>query len=113
MLTALSYRDLQNMAVVLRNFATCDDIAGAIEAELNSRHHDHPLSAISPAPRRHPDNITTCRVCGKPAVIMPLSLTDRSVFATHAIQCQNRPAKDRPWQDGMCGHTEYITKGNE
>jgi len=112
MLTALSYRDLQNMAVILRTFATCDAVAAAIEAEINSRHHDHPLSAISPAPRRHPDNITTCRVCGSQAIIVPLARQDRTAESTHAAQCQNRPATDQPWLPNHCGHTEYIVWGD-
>jgi hypothetical protein len=66
-----------------------------------------------PARRRQPDNITPCPVCGKPAVIVPLPLPDRSPIATHAIQCQNRPATDKPWRDGMCGHTEYIVRGDK
>jgi len=61
--------------------------------------------------KRRPDNITTCSVCGKAAVIVPVN-TDRKTRIsgdyTHGIQCQNRPATDQPWRDGMCGHTEYV-----
>ena len=33
--------------------------------------------------------------------------------AAHAVQCQNRPATDQPWRDEMCGHTEYIVRGDK
>jgi len=68
-------------------------------------------SNISPANRRRPDNIIKCKLCGSPAVIVPLPPGDRTPTATHAIQCQNRPVTDQPWCDGMCGHTEYIVRG--
>jgi len=68
-------------------------------------------STVTSANKRHPDNIVPCSICGSPTVILPLSPSDCTLLATHAIQCQNRPASDKPWQDGMCGHTEYIVRG--
>ena len=65
---------------------------------------------VIPAGKRRPDNVIVCAICGKSAVILPLSQQDRTKTATHAIQCQNRPATDHPWRSGMCGHTEYIVR---
>jgi hypothetical protein len=70
-------------------------------------------SSARKSKRLRPDNITVCAVCGKPAIIIPLSLPDRTSTATHAVQCQNRPTTDRPWRNGMCGHTEYIVRGEK
>jgi hypothetical protein len=109
-----SARDLQNLLAVVRTVDPGMDMATIstmIETELSGRKRDLPISSPSPAARRRPDNLTTCPVCGSPAVIVPLYRGDWSVDATHAIQCQNRPAIDRPWRDGMCGHTEYIVRG--
>jgi len=63
--------------------------------------------------KRRPDNITVCSVCGRPAVIMALAAHDRTTAATHAIQCQNRPATDQLWDSTHCGHTEYILRGGK
>ena len=43
---------------------------------------------------------------------LQLAVFDRTNTATHAIQCQNRPATDQPWRNGMCGHTEYVVRGD-
>ena len=69
-------------------------------------------ATIKKSKKYQPDNITSCSACGKSAIVVPLSSTDRTNTATHAIQCQNRPATDRPWRDGMCGHTEYIVRSD-
>ena len=69
--------------------------------------------AVRTAPRRRPDNLTICSACGAPAVIIPLVEADRTPTATHAVQCQNRPATDQPWRNGMCGHTEYVVRGEK
>ena len=110
-------RDLQTIAAVLADAATANinlsGLSAAVATELMARSQDLAVSSPSPASRLRPDNLTTCAVCGKPAVIVPLSRVDRSVDATHAIQCQNRPATDHPWRDGMCGHTEYIVRGDK
>ena len=66
--------------------------------------------------KRRPDNIATCSLCGKPAVVVPVNIDQKTRAGesyTHAIQCQNRPATDQPWQDGMCGHTEYVVRGRK
>lgn len=111
MLTAFSHRDLQNFRAIQAVFATAGITDPArmdaeIDAIMTSR-----AGAVSRSDRRHPDNVTTCSICGKSAVIVPLSAKDRSATATHAVVCNNRPAKDQPWCDGMCGHTEYIVQG--
>ena len=112
---AYSSRDLQNIQSMLQsavdNALSIDQLDVAVGAELVVRLGGMPLSKPSPASRRRVDNLTTCPVCGSPAVIEPLTPADRTPTATHAIQCQNRPATDRPWIDGMCGHTEYIVRG--
>ena len=111
-----SLRDLQNLQAMMDDVKNDGgdflDIASQLEAELASRMQTMSMTLPTPATRRRPDNIATCAVCGGPAVIVPLSRADRSPAATHAIQCQNRPAKDQPWRDGMCGHTEYIVRGD-
>ena len=113
-LEVYSYRDLQNTRALLQEAAaagqTIPEMIAAIDTALG-RYLPAGEPRIAPAKRRRPDNLTTCKICGKPAVIVPLVPADRTLTATHAIQCQNRPAKDQPWRDGMCGHTEYIVRG--
>ena len=114
-LKLFSLRDLQNLQAMItavkNDGGDLQDIGSQLEAELASRLQFLTAPAPSPAVRRRPDNLTSCSVCGSPAVIIPLSPADRSSIATHAVQCQNRPATDHPWRSGMCGHTEYIVRG--
>ncbi|KGO33205.1 hypothetical protein JT06_15835 [Desulfobulbus sp. Tol-SR] len=117
MLKTLNLRDIQNF----RGLLVSAQVAGLdlvlltkeIDIELASRSESLIVSAAKPATRHRPDNIIACAICGKPAVIVPLPIADRTKTATHAIQCQNRPATDQPWSEGMCGHTEYIVRGNK
>lgn len=113
-LGAFRKSDLQNCLALL-TIAEADGITDARFLRQRIQNHidqQHRSTAVMAAKyRRRPDNITICKVCGKPAVIVPLARTDRTTDATHAIQCQNRPAADKPWRDGMCGHTEYIVRG--
>jgi len=63
-----------------------------------------------------PDNMVHCSVCGLMALIVPLNINPATKVPggyTHAVQCQNRPATDQPWQDKHCGHTEYIVRGGD
>ena len=112
-----SLRDLQNLQSLLITVkqvgGNSDTLFDAVNRELDSRLQSISLTPTTPTFRRRPDNITTCSVCGKSAIVVPLSSTDRTNTATHAIQCQNRPAKDQPWLAGMCGHTEYIVRGDK
>ena len=116
-LTSYKLRDLQNLqtiiATVIADAGDIEILAAAVDDELARRINSIFISFPTPAVRRRPDNLTTCSICGSPAVIVPLSRADRSVDATHAIQCQNRPATDQPWRDGMCGHTEYAVRGDK
>jgi len=116
MLKILDSRDIQNFRSLLVSAQTAGldliSLTKEVDIELASRSESLIVSAAKPATRHRPDNITTCSVCGKSAIVVPLSSTDRTNTATHAIQCQNRPAKDQPWRDGMCGHTEYIVRGD-
>ena len=111
-LTPYSLRDLQTAAAVVSEATVANlDLSAlsvAIAAELAARSIDLPVSSPRQAASRRPDNVTVCQACGKPAVIVPLSPSDRSATVTHAIQCQNRPVIDQPWRSGMCGHTDYI-----
>lgn len=112
---AYSLRDLQNMKALLHDaVATGQAISAIIVAIDTAIGHFMPVSdqPISPKHRRS-DNAVTCSICGGAVVIVPLVSADCTKFATHAIQCQNRPATDQPWRDGMCGHTEYILRGNK
>ena len=89
-----------------------EEVFAAIDRELLSRQEMAVIPKPIPANRRRPDNIAVCSVCGKPAVIMPLTGSDWTADATHAVQCQNRPAMDKPWLLQHCGHTEYIVLGD-
>jgi hypothetical protein len=114
LLTPYSIRELQTIAAIVADAVAhhldLQSLSVAITAELASRSTDLAVSTPRPADRRHPDNLTVCQVCGSPAVIVPLTKVDRTATATHAIQCQNRPATNQPWRDGMCGHTEYVVR---
>jgi len=119
MFDVFSVRDRQNFMAMLNiaEAAAITDIRFVRTAIQSSIDRQRATEARGPGrynrPRLlRPDNLTTCSACGKPAVIVPLSQTDRTATSTHAIQCQNRPATDQPWRDGMCGHTEYIVRGN-
>jgi len=110
-----NYRDLQNIRALLLEAQAAGQPISAIIATIDAaieRYMPAGEPRMAPAKRRRPDNLTTCKICGKPAVIVPLSPADRTETANHAIQCQNRPATDQPWRDGMCGHTEYIMRGD-
>lgn len=114
-LSVFSGRDLQNVRAILHGAVetglNVEGVFMAIDRELKSRQVTAVPPEPSPTNRHKSDNITTCSACGKVAVIVPLVGKDRSTTATHAIQCQNRPATDHPWRDGMCGYTEYIIRG--
>jgi|GEM_PF-4812039 len=116
-LSVYNNRDLQTMAglltLALRDGLDLQVVTAAVNAELGTRMKSLPITPPKPAKQSQPDNVTVCPVCGKPAIILALSRTDRTPTATHAIQCQNRPATDQPWSEGMCGHTEYIVRGNK
>jgi hypothetical protein len=108
--SALQHTSAVCHAAIAAGITDVVTLAATIAANINSRVSiQHPRYAAS----SRPDNLTICQVCGKPAVIVPLSQADSSVSATHAIQCQNRPATDQPWCDGMCGHTEYVIRGSK
>jgi len=111
-----SVRDLQNTKSLLQSEldsgASLLDVIAKIDVALISSGRFTEEPRISPTQQRRPDNIIKCSVCGKLAVIVPLDRGDMTTTATHAIQCQNRPATDQPWRDGMCGHTEYIVRGD-
>jgi len=115
-LSIYSSRDLQNMRAILGAAADAHadlaTIASAVRQEMETRQTGMAVASPRPAHRRRPDNLTACQVCGSPAVIVSLAGADRTPNATHAIQCQNRPATDQPWREGMCGYTEYIVRGN-
>ena len=116
-LSIYNIRDLQNLQPLLTDAINdggdLKTISDTLATELSSRLQSLTVTTPAPAARRRSDNITTCPACGSPAVIVPLAPADRTPSATHAVQCQNRPAIDRPWRDGMCGHTEYIVRGNK
>jgi len=55
--------------------------------------------------------VALCPECGATLQKMAVNIGDGSVVEgdyTYALMCTNRPAKDRPWIDGMCGYVEYI-----
>lgn len=116
-LSAFKLSDLQNCLALL----TLAEGDGVVDARfLRERIQRHiagkrRISAVTMAKyRRRPDNITTCSICGSPAVIVPVNnRADNQIGGgyTHAIQCQNRPATGQAWQSGHCGHTEYIVRG--
>lgn len=113
-LTAFDWRTIQACRMMLAQAAasgavTIVEALAALDAGLDTALPSTPMKTSKT--KRRTDTIVTCSVCGKSAVIVPLSRHDRTGTATHAIQCQNRPAKDQPWRDGMCGHTEYIMRG--
>jgi hypothetical protein len=114
-LSIYNIRDLQNLQPLLTDAINdggdLKTISDTLATELSSRLQSLTVTTPAPAARRRSDNITTCPACGSPAVIVPLSRADRSPAATHAIQCQNRPRTDQPWLAGMCGHTEYLVRG--
>jgi hypothetical protein len=117
-LTVFPLGALQNCLALLAE-AEADGIVdiSAMRQALQ-QHIDSQLLSPTPRPaeKRRPDNLTACAVCGQPAVIVPLNINDgtRSAGgATHAVQCQNRPAADQPWQNSHCGHTEYIVRGDK
>lgn len=113
MLAAHKISDLQNFrSMLVSNIEAGISDASAIIALIDQRLGSFQVSVPRPATTHRSDNLTTCTICGKPAIVVPLSIADRTQTATHAIQCQNRPAKDQPWRDGMCGHTEYIMRGD-
>ena len=103
-------QNFRSLVSQLRNDEITDltDIENLITSKLSNYN-----IKVTPDVRKLPDNITTCSVCGKSAVIVSLGRADRTKTATHAIQCQNRPATDQPWRNGMCGHTEYIVRGDK
>jgi len=109
-------RDLQNTRALLQAANAAGQTIPATITVIDtaiSRYIPAGELHITPTKRRRPDNITTCSVCGGSAVIVPLASADRNPCASHAIQCQNRPATDQPWRAGMCGHTEYIVRGDK
>ena len=112
-LTAFSVKDNQNCMAILNVFESTGvtDIR-FVRQRLQSAIDSKYAMTVTRSGRYKSDNITTCGLCGGPAAILPLKKSDRSPTATHAIQCQNRPANDQPWQDGMCGNTEYIVQGD-
>lgn len=104
-------RDLQNCQMLLTMAESNGIVDVRFLRQKIQRHIDNQrrVGSVQAARyRRSLDNITICSVCGSPALIVPLEKGDRTTSATHAVQCQNRPAIDKPWRDGMCGHTEYI-----
>jgi len=109
-------RDLQNfrslLAVAIEENRDLHALAATVNTELDSRLQMMEVVTPTPASSRRPDNIAVCSICGKPAVIMPLTGSDWTADATHAVQCQNRPAMDKPWLLQHCGHTEYIVLGD-
>ena len=108
-------RDLQNTRALLQEANVAGQTIPAIIAAIDTvlgRYMPPGEPRLTPSNRRRPDNLTTCKICGQPAVIVPLANIDRTTTATHVVQCQNRPATDQPWRDGMCGHTEYIVRGD-
>ncbi|MFZ3045711.1 MAG: hypothetical protein WA151_07335, partial [Desulfatirhabdiaceae bacterium] len=112
-----SVKDMQNMRAILQSAIVAGidivTLESLIDAKIVSLRRVLPASQSFTASRLQPDNITTCKICGKPAIIVPIPRADLTHTATHAIQCQNRPATDQPWRDGMCGHTEYIVRGDK
>jgi len=119
MIKSLSLSSLQSLLILvdqaITTRETIESFRSALASEVDIRIGaitDGAAPVIRASRRRRPDNVVTCAVCGSSAVIVPLPPADRSATATHAIQCQNRPATDQPWRDGMCGHTEYIVRGD-
>lgn len=104
---------LQAAKLIIEQYIAADiSDAAAIIADMTKQISNVQAGIARPSGRRRPDNLKTCSVCGSPAVIVPLSRSDRGNDAiTHAIQCQNRPGTDQPWLHGMCGHTEYVMRG--
>jgi hypothetical protein len=52
-----------------------------------------------------------CGKCGSLAITVPVNTGNGDRIEggyTHALQCQNRPKGDNPWQPSHCGHTEYF-----
>ncbi|KKR35961.1 MAG: hypothetical protein UT69_C0038G0003 [Candidatus Yanofskybacteria bacterium GW2011_GWE1_40_10] len=96
-------RDLQNfrslLAVAIEENRDLHALAATVNTELDSRLQM--MEVVTPTP-----------ASSKPAVIMPLTGSDWTADATHAVQCQNRPAMDKPWLLQHCGHTEYIVLGD-
>ena len=107
---AFSDRDLQNMLSLMNQ---CESVGVTDIRFVRERLQRHisagRLSDARKINKFKSENIVKCKECGGPAIVVPLDKT--TATHTHAIQCQNRPATDQPWRDGMCGHTEYIFKG--
>lgn len=113
-LSTYSIRDLQTTSSLLaaaeKKGIGISVLSSSISNEISAR--TQPIRIADAAKSQDRKRATnTCPLCGSPAVVVPLAKADRSPTATHALQCQNRPATDSPWRDGMCGHTEYIVRG--
>lgn len=85
----------------------------AIQREIDSRGLVQRVQKRS-VRRAGRDTERRCPECGGPAVLVPVNTGRGDQIGggwTHALQCQNRPAKDRPWLPKHCGHTEYVRGG--
>jgi len=114
-LSIYKFSELQNFISILEQFNAIKITDARVICATISAHISVGKNVyVQPAGKRRPDNLIKCLRCGNSAMIIPVNSGPGDKIAgefTHAIQCQNRPATDQPWLAGMCGHTEYLVRG--
>ena len=116
-LSAYRLRDVQNIRSILNDAKSealsIDQLIEILDVTVSVELGDVSVT------KQHRDRLspgTVCSVCGKSTVIVLVNTNPGNRVGdqfTHAIQCQNRPGAGQKWKNGMCGHTEYIVRGNK
>jgi hypothetical protein len=111
-ISAYNLRDLQNLKSLLtaamREKMTVERLMSFVEKTISE--------AVAEQQKGEQKGLPTgsvCSECGGPAIKTPVNTTPGNQVDgpwTHAVQCQNRPAKDNPWLPKHCGHTDYLVE---